>query len=180
MLDSYLELIATPELPGLGPESRAGCLSVDELTRRVDKWSQEQGVDAALQPSLKAGVLLWHDHLDASHQISQGISAPDGSFLHGIMHRREPDYSNAKYWFHRVGRHAAFLEIARQATALLIKESQQKLFARIITNGIWDPFAFIDVCEECFTANPASNEALLQQIQAIEFRCLMAHILQGQ
>ena len=46
-----------------------------------------------------AGVWLLHDYLDESHTISQRIDTPSGSFWHGIMHRREGDFSNAKYWF---------------------------------------------------------------------------------
>ena len=46
-----------------------------------------------------AGLWLYHDFLDESHSISQEIATSTGSFWHGIMHRREPDPSNAKYWF---------------------------------------------------------------------------------
>ena len=50
------------------------------------------------------GLWLAHNYLDESHRISQEIENPTGSFWHAIMHRREGDYSNSKYWFRRVGR----------------------------------------------------------------------------
>ena len=53
--------------------------------------------------SLRAGLLLWNDALDASHTLSQGIDNPTGAYWHGIMHRREGDLDNAGYWFRRVG-----------------------------------------------------------------------------
>ena len=45
-----------------------------------------------------AGLWLLHNFLDESHTISQGIHTPEGSFWHAIMHRREPDPMNSKYW----------------------------------------------------------------------------------
>jgi hypothetical protein len=44
------------------------------------------------------------DDLDRSHTISQSIETPTGSFWHGILHRREGDFSNSKYWFRRAGK----------------------------------------------------------------------------
>jgi len=38
---------------------------------------------------------------DAAHEIVQGIELPIASYLHGILHRAEGDYSNARYWFIR-------------------------------------------------------------------------------
>src|SRR6476661_1793936 len=43
-----------------------------------------------------AGMWLLHDYLDESHNISQRIDTPEGSYWHAIMHRREGDFSNAK------------------------------------------------------------------------------------
>src|SRR4029079_6033740 len=52
-----------------------------------------------------AGLWLVYDFLDESHRISQDIDTSTGSFWHGVMHRREGDFSNGKYWFRRVGSH---------------------------------------------------------------------------
>src|SRR4051812_26824411 len=52
-----------------------------------------------------AGVWLLHDFWDESHNISQRIDTPEGSYWHAIMHRREGDFSNAKYWYGRVAGH---------------------------------------------------------------------------
>ena len=69
--------------------------------------------------AVQSGLLLWNDALDASHIISQSIESRTGSYWHGIMHRREPDYSNAKYWFRRVGVHPTYPVLRERALALL-------------------------------------------------------------
>ena len=59
-----------------------------------------------------AGLWLLYDFLDESHTISQSLDTLEGSYWHGIMHRREPDYENAKYWFRRVPVHPIHAELA--------------------------------------------------------------------
>src|SRR5262245_18932256 len=73
-------------------------------------------VDSGMAQACLAGLWLYHDFLRESHAISQEIHTPSGSFWHGILHRREGDYDNAKYWFRRVGKHAVFGPL-RQAAA---------------------------------------------------------------
>lgn len=54
-------------------------------------------------PLLMSALWLYADELDRSHTLSQQIPTEEGSFLHGMMHRREGDFSNAKYWFRSSG-----------------------------------------------------------------------------
>lgn len=61
--------------------------------------------------SLEAGLWLYVDDLDRSHRVSQQLEGPTGSFWHGIMHRREGDFSNSHYWFSRTGHHPAMDDI---------------------------------------------------------------------
>jgi len=61
-----------------------------------------------------AALWLRFDHFDRSHAISQDLHTPDGSYWHGIAHRREGDYANACYWFRKVGTHPVFAAISAQ------------------------------------------------------------------
>jgi hypothetical protein len=106
------QLLATAEPAELGPGPRADVLSESALNARVDSLLGNTRISPARQQLIRSVILLWHDHLDASHNISQGIENTDGSFVHAIMHRREPDAWNSKYWWRRVGNHPAFPEIA--------------------------------------------------------------------
>ncbi len=65
-------------------------------------------VQSLEDPSQKAALWLYVDDLEASHAISQGIHDSTGSMWHAIMHRREGDFSNAKYWLRLAGAHPAF------------------------------------------------------------------------
>jgi hypothetical protein len=101
-------------------------------------------VDEDFAASCISGAWLWNDFLDESHTISQEIYTTTGSFWHGIMHRRECDYSNAKYWFRKVGHHEVFDSLAQETIGLAKGEDKYGL----IPGGNWDPFAFVDLCQQ--------------------------------
>lgn len=161
LLHQFKSAIATPEPPPLGPQRRDGTMEPPVLLRVVENFFAAARAPEHLHPLLRSAALLWHDHLDASHTISQGIETREGSWLHGIMHRREPDYGNARYWFHRVGSHAAFPQLARN-----------------VGRKSWDPFAFVDECERAGQGGCATAIDALRQIQAAEFDVLVEHIFQ--
>lgn len=99
--------------------------------------------DQSMAACCLAGVWLLYDQLDQSHRLSQSISTPEGSFWHGILHRREGDYSNAKYWFRQVGGHPIFEQLAHRADELAAAHGAEG----VLPSHGWDPAAMVDACQ---------------------------------
>jgi len=115
--DALKELLQTPEPAGLG----TGVQTWRAERVRPQKGAETRGQVRPCPPKKKnsSGLdLLWHYHLDAAHTIAQDSIIPMASFVHGIMHRREPDYGKCKYWFRRVGDHPVFAEIRKSGHGL--------------------------------------------------------------
>ena len=91
---------------------------------------------ANLPALVTCGLLIWNDDIPAAHPIAQDIENDTGSYWHAIVHRREGDFSNARYWFRRAGRHPVLAELAAVPEA--------RPFAR---TGVLDSAAFVDACE---------------------------------
>jgi hypothetical protein len=130
--------------------------------------------DRSMADACLAGLWLYHDFLDESHTISQSIDTTTGSYGHGIMHRREPDFSNAGYWFRRVGNHPIFEPLA-EAACRLTSEAKGVDRARVLaTCSPWNPFTFIDLCESVY-ATPGPDHDLCRQISLVEWQLLFDH-----
>jgi hypothetical protein len=76
-----------------------------ETSRQIAAAVQTPGLQD--RPDLVAGLWLYVDDLDKSHAACQDLDTPTGAFWHAIVHRREGDFSNAKYWLHRAAKHPA-------------------------------------------------------------------------
>ena len=166
-------LLDTPDPAALGPEPRPGRSAAATLNRRLDKLFEKSGLDQGRRMLIRSLLLLWHDHLDASHEISQNIHDADGSCLHGIMHRREPDYGNAKYWFNRVGGHPAFPILADRVKRLqkeFWKVDHVVVFPR---PGPWNPLLFVDACQRTLAAGDRAKIRRMERIQQLEFQVLL-------
>jgi len=129
--------------------------------------------------ALQAGLFQIHGYLDESHRLSQSIEGEGrhsaGDYWHAIMHRREPDYSNSKYWFRRVGRHPIFEPLASRADVILQScpsPNAQTWQYRLREPNGWDPFAFVDLCDECENSGDASLIRAVEEIQWVEMRLL--------
>ena len=124
-------------------------------------------VDADAALLVRSGFLLLANDLDGSHAISQKVSTPDGSYLHGIMHRREGDFSNAQYWFHRVGDHPLFEPLGASARTLGPWSSE------ILKRDRLDPFRFVDLVEACLDGRRAELNSSLEELQEMEMLLLL-------
>src|SRR5688572_4939906 len=103
LLEELVALLETAGLADIGPSRRGGTLTRKAVEDGVAALCRKYSV-AGQEGNLAKGILLfWHDYLDEAHVIAQEIENSSGSLLHGMIHRREPDYSNARYWFRRVG-----------------------------------------------------------------------------
>jgi hypothetical protein len=138
-----------------------------------------RAVSAVDVTALRAGLLLMHDFLDESHQQSQSIEGEGehqwGDYWHAILHRREPDYGNAKYWFHQIGRPPTFPELARQADVLLQSSPSPhapRWRSNLATPSAWNPFAFVDLCESCASSPDPGLKLAARQIQFAEMLLL--------
>ncbi|MGH7452477.1 MAG: hypothetical protein ACRENG_14110 [bacterium] len=134
-------------------------------------FAPNQIVDADMARACLAGIWLYHDFLEESHQISQSIATITGSYWHGIMHRREPDFSNSKYWFHRVGEHPIFASLRQAASELAAADTAHVSTEFLHQQKKWDPFAFIDLCEACVERRSPA-EMLCRQVQLGEWKLL--------
>ncbi len=139
------ELLGIEVIPELGPgkplqehKPRLSGLMEEDITGEENLTSGE------MLSSCRSGLWLRFNFLEESHQISQGIHTPTGSFWHGIMHRREPDYGNAKYWFHSVGEHEIYPDLLETAQALSKGDRFADSAPAWIKGNTWDPYAFID------------------------------------
>ena len=171
------ELLETSGLADLGPNRRAETLPSARITALLNASYNKSSITTRSQELVRSIVLLWHDHLDESHSISQRIEDTDGSFVHGIMHRREPDYGNSSYWFRRVGSHVCFSEIATRVAPILQPDSSE-LARRLLPNRTWDPFGFIEACRLVASGSLLEKDGhTLQRVQKIESQVLLEYFL---
>ena len=161
-----------------------------DLIQNVSLSDLFEGLSVSNNDSSKcvqSGLLLWADALDASHDISQHIQTQTGSYWHAIMHRREPDYSNSKYWFGRVGDHPIFPQLRQEAIETLAEFDDKPVVLSEIEDTIknksdWDPFKFVDWCQ---LANSSDGQKIppalvnwLQKLQVVEFSNLLEYSFQ--
>ena len=138
-----------------------------------------QSLEQAMAPRTKdrsfasaclAGLWLYHDFFEESHNISQDLHTPEGSYWHAILHRREPDYWNAKYWFRRVGAHP----IGDTLRAEALKLDNGGVWPALQHAKKWDAPAFVDLCEQHAAANSAGHE-YCRNVQQVEWKLLFEY-----
>jgi hypothetical protein len=140
----------------------------------LDGVRAEQLMLGARGPALLAGLWLWHDGLEESHRISQSMADSTGSFWHAIMHRREGDFSNSKYWYARAVGHPALATLASAAGEIVNRAPADKSLLRIIVSG-WNPNAFVDLVVAVHADEADGRYGIAVQLQQLEWRTLWGY-----
>lgn len=138
-------LLAPADLrPPLDAGTKHVAMADPLLALTPDNVTGQQPTDRGAAACCLAGLWLWHNYLDEAHMVCQSQETPSGNSWHAIMHRREADFDNAKYWFRRAGDHPAHARIARFAAAL--RDSHPEIAAAEwpLRSGRWDPCRFVD------------------------------------
>lgn len=152
--------------------------ALDETIEHMD-WIQLVTTKDEYALAYQSGLHLWNDSLDRSHTLSQNIENETGSFLHGMMHRMEGDFSNAKYWFSDVTDHPVYALLQPKVIPLIHCFNEQSVtqdlkLADILTSiekqEKWQPSLFIDaIALQINSAQPnAQLDELLRTIQWLE------------
>lgn len=171
-IDAWIDL---EKLPELGP-GRAEASFPDQLRSVSDEelFRPNAVIDRAFARLCRSALLLHHDCLDESHAISQEDESPTGSYLHGIMHRREPDFFNAKYWLRRAGEHDIHVNLfwgVKQMTADS-PFAENAAIRGFVDKPRWDACAFADLCEQGYreggiVANFARRVAMAEWLRLL-------------
>ncbi len=176
------KLEAGNPLPPLVPQEAWNSELTDSLeSASLDELFEGESLkNTTFAEAIKSGLLLWNDALDESHNISQELGNQTGSYWHGIMHRREPDYSNSKYWFGRVGTHPIFPALRERALELFEgtqnpSDALTDIGQTIAAQEAWDAYQFIDWCQAAEGDADSDVTRFLQQVQAEEIKLLLAY-----
>jgi len=169
---AFAALLKEERLNALGPgQPNTDALDLLKSLSAGQAFAPQAVQDRTMAAACLAGLWLYHDYLDESHAISQGIATATGSYWHSILHRREPDAWNSKYWLDRTGRHPVFPAL-REAARLLAEGEEERPETRfLLEQDTWDPYRFVDLCEACRTGK-STGEGLCRRIQREEWRLL--------
>ncbi len=131
--------------------------------------------------ALKAALHLRNDGLTISHSYAQEIEHDAlGAYWHGIMHRMEGDYSNAKYWFRQAGYLTVHHPIQQEVSGWLqqhwdgqaIDPSVQKILLSYQQLADWSPSTFTDLVRTQDSHIDQDTTTILEHIQQIEIKQL--------
>lgn len=104
---------------------------------------------------VRGGLLYALGDLENSHTIFNDTPGDVAAYWHGMLHRRETDFDNARYWFRRAGKLPFFDGLHAKAAEVSPDMARQ---------STWDPYLFTGQCEQAkFGAEELVKELLALQ-----------------
>ena len=169
---SLLSPLAAELLQAAGYPSRRMPLVISDCTApavrtRLKQLTAGQIFPNAANPEAAlSGLYMYISCFEEAHTIAQDIRSADGSYWHALLHRQEPDATNASYWFNRTGEHPLFPALATEAASLGYAPTPK-----------WAPTKFIAYCE---LAPKNGTLPLALEVQHAEWQLLFQHCARPQ
>ncbi|MEA3145078.1 MAG: hypothetical protein QOI53_499 [Verrucomicrobiota bacterium] len=126
--------------------------------------AKEKEIAPATGPTascIRSLLFLAAGGLSQAHRIVQAMSTTDAAHIHGVIHRVDDDFDNARYWFRGARVHPAAAEMYRRASASSPTMSQ---------SAGWDPILVTDLLEKSRSSGVSEE---LQTLLTIEFEELL-------
>ena len=155
------ELVNPTPKPELGRKVRALAVTIDgELPT------------GPMRQCLHAGLWILADELDKAHQICQGVANNYGSAWHAVVHRRDGDFENSKYWWRQaqgikwegIGERLAG---GREDTV-----ARGQVIGECMAAGRYDPAKFVDRVHHARDGGAGAQDTALVAIQRAEWMVL--------
>jgi hypothetical protein len=114
--------------------------------------------------------------IEPAHEIVQDDSTQNGSYLHGVVHRLEGDYWNAKYWF-RHAKDKPWMQLLSNAVVQRVAQDGLLDIAtelKVIHQGMFLPTEFVSAHEHLSASSRSSKERedAVGRIAYLEWECL--------
>jgi len=110
---------------------------------------------------IRSLLFLLAGGMEQAHRIVQELSTSNAAYIHGMIHRIDDDFDNARYWFRRAGTGPATAEMYRRVAANSLT---------VASHPIWDPIRITDMLEASRTGSVTDE---LRTILTIEFEVLL-------
>ncbi|MCU0719409.1 MAG: hypothetical protein MUC83_06880 [Pirellula sp.] len=142
------------ETPFVLVENKSGT-SRDEVHKLLSLTPSLSGTAREALIWLRVGLIA------RAHEIVQDAGTGANAYIHGMVHRLEGDYWNAKYWFRSAGQST----IAKVAEQIQVRES----------SATFDPSLLVDRLEQFHRSGRSSNKPIesLQITEEIAIRHLL-------
>lgn len=172
------------------PDPR-GLVSLDIRHRFLKSYLDRQDIATLFQGQsivseahahlIRAALYVQNDDLKAAHAICQpmGRALPEANYWHGLIHRRESDFDNARSWFQRAESPGMAAALYKAVYDLLQRAIQMPdygdarvhalaFFRHLQELGAWDALYCLDLCRQCANEGSEAMRLLLEDIQRVE------------
>ena len=155
-------------------------LAAPHIIKEIHELSSEALLGGTIENSemaqaARAGLIPEAGGWDRAHRIVQEMNTPEAEYWHAIVHRREPDSSNAKYWFRRVGQHPVMDQLVIRFSG---PEGSDKTLVQAFMTGVqWDPFKYVDACMAYQEGGEKELFPFLLDLQRQEFTLLVDYCI---